>query len=295
MSRRLASMAAQIKTGGFAGASLSPKAKKIIAILTALIFAAGVVISVSASPELIRGVSWPHVALLALIAAPLLTLANALEILAMGRAVKSDIRYFDCVRASVLSTASNILPIPGGTLVRIAALSANGTPLRRASGITVISGAIWFAVALAVAGAALSVYNLDAAAGFIAVAAAVAAGAIYAAASAGIELSKIMTIAGVKLVIVAIEGLRYCWALEALGVDAKALQGLVLSLSTVVGSVVAAAPGGLGVREGAAALLAVAVSLDPAAGFLSSVLNRITMYAMLAATIGFSVLRKEKP
>jgi Lysylphosphatidylglycerol synthase TM region len=272
-----------------------PIVKNIILILTVSIFTAGVIASIIANPTLVRDVSWAHVALLLFVGAPSLTLANAVEIQLMARAVNAKIKFIDCVHASVLSTASNILPIPGGVIVRVAALSANGVTVSAASGITAISSAIWLAIGFVAAGAALSSYNANVSAAFIAVGIFVFAGALCFALKAGVNTTRLRSITAVKVAIVAIEGLRYYWALQALNIDAGLLQAYALSAATVVGSAVAIAPAGLGVREGAAAFLAMAVSLSPAAGFLSSALNRITMYGMLAiAVLAFGVFESRK-
>jgi len=267
-----------------------PLVRRSVIALVVVAFIAGIYISVNASPELIQDISWRYVLLLIAAGAPLLTLANSLDIFVMAKSVKSEIKFTDCIRVSVLSTATNLLPAPGGSIVRIAALSTNGASIADASWVTIMSGAVWFAIAFAAAGLAMSIYDMTAAAAFVAIAAAVAAGALFLAARAGVATMQVLTIASVKVIIVAIESMRYYWALKALNIDPNAFQAVVLSVATVVGSAIAVAPAGLGVREGVAALLAVAVTLDPAAGFLSSSINRITMYVMMAMLVtGFYV------
>jgi hypothetical protein len=279
----------------FRKAFARPLVKRSVLVLTGVLFVAGTYLSLKAAPGLMGRVSWPYVILLFAVGAPLQVIAHSLDIAAMAKAVGSRIAFFDCLRASIVSTASNILPGPGGSLVRIAALSSSGASVSSAAWITLISGVIWAAIAFAAAGFVLLRYNANVASAFAAVAIAMSVGVGVLAVRLELKPVQLFAIAAVKAVVVAIESLRYYWALMALGVAPNIFQAIVLSVSTVAGSVVAIAPSGLGIREMSAALLAEVVALDPGAGFLSSALNRVTAYAMLAIlAVGFGFLKQEK-
>lgn len=271
-----------------------PPVKRAVFAITGVLFVAGTYLSIKAVPGLLDRLSWPYVFLLFAVGAPLQMVAQSMDIAAMAKAVGARMSFFTCLRTSVVSTASNILPGPGGSLVRIAALSSGGASVSVATWITLISGLIWMIVALAAAGFVLLQYNAGVAGGFVAAAAAISIGVGVWANKLGLRPEQVFVVAVVKAAVVAIESLRYYLALMALGIAPTFLQAIVLSVATVAGAIIAIAPSGLGVREAAAALLAKAVALDPSAGFLSSALNRVTAYAFLAImTAGLGLTRRE--
>ncbi len=273
----------------------SPAAKKFITVLMALLFLGGAYYAVQAHPELLQNVSWRHVIILTVIGAPAMILTGALEMFVLTKTAGATISFYNCLRLSIAGTAANILPLPGGAIIRTAAMSSNGASLGLASGVTILSGALWVCVAFVAAGLALISFHMIAALLFMGAALAVGVGAAYFAHKAKLSFSYVVTIGALKIIIVMTEAARYFLAFAALGVDVTIGQALVLSAATVAGAMIAIAPAGLGVREGAAAFLASLVAIAPAAGFLASALNRISMYCVLGVIVlASSFFRIEK-
>ena len=219
-------------------------------------------------------------AIAALVGVPLTLATNAAEFWVSAWFIDRRVSAVFALRTTILATAANLLPLPGGPLVRVHALHRRGVAVAIASAATAAVGLSWLGLA-----------------GLVAAAGAFRAGAaswvtVVSAAGGGVALG-----AGLLLVVqVAVPGRRLLgsaallvtealslfaaagrlWlVLLALGVDPSVPAVMVLAAAGVLATAVGIVPAGLGVREGLSALLATFVALPAATGFAVSLLDRL--------------------
>jgi uncharacterized membrane protein YbhN (UPF0104 family) len=99
---------------------------------------------------------------------------------------------------------------------------------------------------------------------------------------------------GIRFMSLLVDATRNMVALWAVGVQIDFDQASVLVVASFVGTAISIVPAGLGVSEGAVAILSPLVGIDPAVGFLSATINRIVTKAglgILSAALFASRLR----
>ena len=86
---------------------------------------------------------WWVLPILLLVTGPLTQVANAAEFRYMGLINGHRIGWLDSVRLTVAASAANLLPLPGGVVIRTAALRQRGSSYRRALAANGVAGLIW--------------------------------------------------------------------------------------------------------------------------------------------------------
>lgn len=208
---------------------------------------------------------------------PMTVLANATEYRHTARAVGAHVSLAPATRVAVSATAANLLPLPGGALVRITALTRSGVRARAAGSATVIAGLCWIAVGMTLAGLALTSHR-PAVGAATALAGLGIGGGTFAAATrllgAGKAARWFWKLVTIETASVLASALRMTLGLAALGVGIRPLDGTVLALSGVISNSVGIIPAGLGLKEAITAGLATALVLPASLGFVVSVLDR---------------------
>jgi uncharacterized membrane protein YbhN (UPF0104 family) len=251
--------------------------------VAALGFFAGAVLSIRARPELVQGLAVLPVLGILLLGVPGTMLLNATEFRLTGRLVGQWIPYGRALETAVISSAANLLPLPGGSIVRVGALRAGGATLARGGSSTLFAGTVWVGVSLLYAGSALCALGRSArGAVFLGLggAAMLAAAGLFAPLLENRRAAA--TLVGVRFVMIIWGALRLTLCLWTLGIQAGFAKASVLTVANAVASVVAIVPGGLGIREGTAASLGVLAGLDASSGFLAAAVNRLVALLLLA-------------
>ena len=257
--------------------------------LAALVVFLGVLaVAVRAVPDTDVDVRWPLLAAAALVGVPLTIALNGAEYAATGAVVGQPVAWLPALRVSVLSSAANLLPVPGAVLVRARALNQLGTPYRRAFVATAVVGIAWVGTTAVVAGVLVVLAGDDVAAGLALIGvgvggAVVAHVAIRRRGHGGDVTGRVVL---VEVASVAVGGLRYWLVIEGLGFDADPVQAVALTVSAVVASAVGIFPGGLGLREVVAAALAPLVGLPAAVGLVAVAVDRLLGLPVLAVAAG---------
>jgi uncharacterized membrane protein YbhN (UPF0104 family) len=259
----------------------SPRTERLLLTVASIAMVVGAVFALREGAFSIRDLRWAPLLLAALVGVPLTAMTNAGEYWLSARAAGLTLRPLEALRTTVLATAANLLPLPGGPLVRIQALRTGGIGGRVSTQVTAAAGASWVAVAgLAAAlggaitgaprGAVIPLTVLGVLAGI--------AGVLLLRTSVAADRDWRL-VAGQLVVVelgsVLISAARLYLLLLAIGAPATGSGALVLALAGVLATAVGIVPAGLGVREGLSALLAVAVALPAATGFAVSVLDRV--------------------
>jgi len=223
------------------------------------------------------------IVLLALIGVPATVVLNAAEYGMSARLLNRRPLGADALRVSILSSAANLLPLPGAALVRSRALTHLGDGYARAIGATVLVGLTWLAVTLALAGVVITVTGTSL--GLVPLIAGVLGVVVtYQVARRKLRSESLprvfATLVVVEVAFVAVSGLRLWFALAAVGFpDLPAAAAM--SIASVVATAVGFFPGGLGLREALSAAMAPLVGLPPEIAIVASGLDRLTGTAVL--------------
>lgn len=245
-------------------------------------------------PEGVVELTWWPFAVLAVVAVPATSVANGLEYAVAARIEGQRVPLREAIEVSILSSAANLLPLPGAALVRVRALRRGGSSYRRALSVTVLVGFAWLATSLVLAGALLAARCSDDAGAVLVIAVSVAGLAGVAAtlvalrslAPAGSAAALGAALLGAEALAVAVGALRYLLVLHGLGIGVAVAQAVALTVAGVVASAVGFVPGGLGLREALSGVIAGLVGLPVAVGVLAAAVDRVVGLLVLAVLAG---------
>lgn len=237
-------------------------------------------------------IEWGWLALTALMA-PLTLLLNGLEYRMAGELLQHRIQAGEALRISVLASAANLLPLPGGVLVRSEALRRRGAELPGALRSNAAIGVVWVSTALLMAGGVQLFSGGPGLGSTMLVLGAFALG--LAAVLARISIRWRPWIGSVLLleaVFVGVAALRLLLVFRGLGIPCTAAQAVVVTLAGALASAAGVFPGGLGLREVLAGGLAIVVRIPAAAGTAAAAVDRVIGLAVLALAAAFVMVRK---
>lgn len=264
--------------------------ERAVLAVAALLFVAAFVFGLRAVPEDLQLTVWPLVGL-ALVAVPLANVANGLEYATAARIGGHAVPVGEALEVSVLSSAANLLPLPGAALVRVRAMRRRGSSYRQALAVTALVGGAWLATSLVLAGGLLAAPRPGEVDDVAALA--VLGCGVTGVALAGIAVRRLVPagqaavlaagLLAAEALAVAVAALRYLLVLGALGLDVTLEQAVALSVASVLASALGFVPGGLGLREALAGVIAGLVGLPVATGVLAAAVDRLVGLPVLAA------------
>lgn len=253
-----------------------PRARRLGILLAFAAFCVGFVLAFRAHPGLLDDLDY-GAWVLVLCLVPVTFLGNALQFLCTAGLLGTRIGLSRAMFVTVLSAGANMLPLPGGSLVRIAALKTETNTYRQTTFTTLLVAGCWLAVVLVLAGGALINLGFPRAGAVLLVSGLAALGTF----ASGVLLTSgrivwLPPIIAVQAGIVAVGALRLWFCFKAIGDPVYFFQTVVLTLSDVLASLVGVAPAGLGVTEFLAAGIAKGLGIAASFGFLAAALNRIS-------------------
>ncbi len=271
----------------------SASARRMLLVIAALVLVAGLYLSFRYQPGLLDRLDWRPALVLFALGVPLILLISSLEFAVMARILGQRVSLATAFEVTVIGSAANLLPIPGGAVARVTALKFAGAGLRESATTMVMMTIMWLGVALMVSGGA-AIYLGSQLPGVVALSAGLCAVimAFLFTGSPVATFGPVMASLILKIFLVAADAVRIYLALSALGFDATPVQALVLVVAGALGSVVSIVPAGLGVREALAALLAPLAGLAASAGFLAAALSRIIDLAVVAPVAFWLAMRR---
>ncbi len=227
----------------------------------------------------------------AVIAAPIMAVLNAFEYSCGARVAGHHPSFNEAMTVSIAGSAANMLPIPGGLVVRNYAMLSAGASVAGAAHGTVATGAAWMGVTAVVVGVIVMCTSLAvgipiAAAGVLlcAVVVVLARRRVGSAAARPIVLELLL----VEIATVVVEIARYWVVLAALGAHPDLLRTMPLVGANVISAATLIFPGGLGVREALAGAFSTATKLPAAVGVAASALDRVALTVMFVILAGVS-------
>ncbi|MEM7472973.1 MAG: lysylphosphatidylglycerol synthase domain-containing protein [Pseudomonadota bacterium] len=275
-----------------------PLWRRVVLVLAALGFALGIVLSYQAQPEAFSNLNLRPLLLLALVLVPVTVLLNALEFQNSARLLGQDLQLASASEITIIGSVANMLPIPGGTMVRIAALKAGGASLKTGTSVTLLVSLLWISVAFIYSAIWLWIMGEG---DWSMIAGIFGGGGVVALlvclwlfVRTSPQIGIVANLLALKVGLVVLDASRIYLCFRVLGLDGTFGQASVLTASSVLGAAVSIVPAGLGVREGSAALLAPVVALAAASAYLATSLNRIVGLAVMAPVAMYLGLRRGK-
>ena len=260
----------------------------------ALVIAAGLfvlqcVFAVRALPD--TTLSWPPFVLLVVVGTAGNLAASGLEYALVARALGQRPALASVLRISFLSSASNLLPIPGSILVRSASLRAGGAGYRQilsamtAQGLSflsltgVITGSVLLLTELPLIGALILVAGIACAVGATRLMAKVCDDPIR---------QTVRLLLG-ETFVVAVTGIRIWAASLVLGQTLALGAVAALTAASVAATATGIFPGGLGIREALSGAVSPLVGLPVSFGILIGAVDRVAFLlglGLVAAGLG---------
>ena len=246
-------------------------------IIAILIFFGGLALCIGSSPDIFSKINYGPFLILLLVGVPLTLVFNALDFVYSAELVERRFAFLEAFKISIFSTAANMLPLPGGAVIRVAALRQAGAGLGEGTRVTLATGFIWLGVSLIFSSAWIAAYMPS-----LAVLSGLGGSLVFimGVIVANSKFQKnivILKIISLKLAATLLVAFKLMLSLYALGQIVPFSKAAVMSAADVIGSAVMIVPAGLGVNEAVSAVLAQAVGLTAATGFLAAVINRLSV------------------
>lgn len=259
----------------------SKRVRMIVFVIALLGFAAGLWVSIYKVDFPDTQFNWVFFWLLAFFGVPLGITLNAVGFQISSSAVGRVSSLGGALRVTIVSSMANFLPVPAGPVIRATALYAHGATYSAAAKITAAVALYWVSVALIVAGAGLGyiVRHL----GFLVLGLiGLTAGSLAVIMTRSVCGSSgiVFRFCGLAIVMHLTATLNIWLAFKMIGLDVNVVESTIVASSGTAGALVGIVPGGLGLNEGIAALIAGSIGIAASAGFVVVALNRVISYAV---------------
>jgi hypothetical protein len=265
---------------------LPKRAQMILTIVTLVVLVVASVWAWRSAHLSFSTIDWLPVAVAFFVAAPATLVLKMLEYDAAARLIGSRAGPRRALEVAVVSSAANLLPIPGSLIVTTRSLSEQGATYGSAAVATSIPGLAWLGLAGVIGGVSIMV------AGSWPVGLAILVGGTACLAVAGAMFRRTAPATGrpqLALRIVLIEtswiglsGFRLWLVLRAIGVVGTPAQVLALAVAGAMSVAIGFFPGGLGAREALIALLSPIIKLPLSEGVVLGVIDRVVWITFLA-------------
>lgn len=289
----LKAVAGRMADGYQQGNYRQSKYLRIGLVVAAVVLAAGIFHSVRLEPDLLDRIETGPLLLLVFVGAPITILVNAWEFRLMARAVEKKISLASAAKVTVVGTAANLLPIPGGVAARIGGLKLLGVNLKAGASISLLMALAWIGMALVAGGIAFSALGRPVLALAFAVSGlAIILAAILPVRRSGASAGVVAGLVLVKAFLVLVDAARMYVAVTVLGGTVGLIGALMFAGASVAGSAFTLVPAGLGIREVVSAGIGTIIGVPPQIAFMAAFVNRLAGLAIvlpatliLAATI----------
>lgn len=229
---------------------------------------------------------WPAVTLFCLLT-PLGLLYGAVGLLQLAAIGGHPMTLRDAWRAAGYAQLAEALPLPGGAIVRSAALVQAGSTVARS--VALVAGAALLWVALSASAAGLALYDRNPAIGSLMASCGLL---VTIGLTTWIAKQAGMRIAGAvflhRMIGLALMSARMFLAFMVVGEFLPATTACYFAFANIAGSAAAIAPAGLGVGEALAAAMATLIAVPPETAFIAVAINRVISVVSCATLVGIS-------
>lgn len=200
------------------------------------------------------------------------------------------------LRVAIYAGLANLLPLPGGILVKLERLNAQGVKLLSALWSNIFVGGVWVGLASVTAGVVLYLHNERLAAAFAA-----ALGLILVSLPVALLRKPVMVRLSLTLRAIALEtafiviaSARIRLTGQALGVDLDLTGSVLLAVTSVLATTIGIIPGGWGIWELLSAAIAPLIGLAPAVALLTAATVRLQNIVGLGVGMGLISLHRRQ-
>jgi hypothetical protein len=222
---------------------------------------------------------------------------SALSLSLLARTAGAQLPFMAALRAAARAQMAEALPLPGGAIVRTAALVNVGVPAARSAALVIGTALLWIALAALAAGVILIPAAPLAGWALMGAGAAVSIGALIHVARLGGAANAALTLL-LRLSGLGLAAVRLWLSFAVVKAALPLAETFPYVLAAIAGSASSLVPGGLGVSEALGALMASAVDAPPQSAFLAVAINRISQFlgtAVYAPFLEWRALPSRKP
>lgn len=250
--------------------------QKLIFIVAALFFLISLIYALNAFPTSISELKLRPMLIVIAFGVPAMLLLNSAEYWLSATFNKKRPSLRDCIEITIIARAANMLPLPGGTIARVAALKSLGVSVKEGVRINLFLAFLWLGLSFIYSSVwMLTVIESAYTVIFFGVGVFVLSATVIYLFRKSRDIKFVVLALGTKTLSLVVDSAKIMFCFHALGISATFAQASSLSVSSVLGSTVSIVPAGLGIREAAASVLAKMVGLSLSEGFLAVALNRI--------------------
>lgn len=269
--------------------------KKIIFLLTLTFVSIVLYFILKNNSQALQNFQYAPLFFLILILIPISITMISWQFLLSSQLLKKDIHFLDAIEVTIISTAANMLPLPGGLMVRTAALKDEKTHYSKGLWVTSLISFSWIAVIGLYS--SISFLFMHYIIGWIGLIFSILLilVVIYFLLKIHVSFKIIFSIFFSQFILIGADvvGLWIIFNLM-LSFHVDFLKIATLTISNVAGSIVGFVPAGLGIREGVGAFIANFIDLSPSITFITMALHRITtMIVIIPIATLITVFRKK--
>ena len=248
--------------------------RRPLTVMAALVFLAGVGVAASMLDIDSADLSLLPLAVIVLAIVPASMALGAVSLQLSARALGRRMRFPDAIATTAYAAIAELLPLPGGAVVRGAALTRSGASLGSSSAMVTVMAIMTLCMRILPTGVAMGAWGITV--GWALVAACVAGlggtvGWLFLRTDAGVVAGFL----AVRLASVALAAAHFMAGFLALGIALSPLEAVIFTAAGTIGNAATIVPAGLGITEGIASALALLMGVSPAAAFLVVAVNRL--------------------
>jgi hypothetical protein len=264
--------------------TVSPRNRQVLLFAALIIFVLITALSFRSLPHDLHTRWWP-VPLVLLVTTPMSVLLNAGEFRVMGAINGHAIRWGAAVRLTVVAGAANLLPLPGGVIIRTEALRQRGSTYKHALGANASAGIAWLGMGCVTIGMLFAVSPNRSLVGLTLIAAGtgclMSVSAILRRIDRPGAYRNLTRLIIVETSTIIVGGSRLFLLFKVLGLTASVAQSITLTASQIIASAVGIVPAGLGLRELIAGGIGSLVALPAGAAVAVTAVDRIATQLVL--------------
>ncbi|KWV90513.1 hypothetical protein AUC45_14860 [Erythrobacter sp. YT30] len=234
--------------------------------------------------------SWSDVQLapllfLLLVMGPLTLVYSGINMQLMAKAISVRIGFLHSIKVSAYAQVAELLPLPGGAIVRTAALMKEGASTRESA--TIVAGLALLWISCAAVGGGVALLSVRLVGEFLLVFGLVTVIATVFWLAKVANWSIALYALGLRALGLLLVASRITIAFLVLNVTIDPIDALAFGFAIILGSAAAIAPAGLGIGEALSALMAEPNGVAATAAFSAAAINRLAGFAVNMISILF--------
>lgn len=261
-----------------------PGTRKRLRLFGLLLLLIGVSWAVTTLDLAWQDLSLPYLLVNLVLLTPVLLIIAAWTFQVTASAASAEVTLGQALSTVAYANVAELLPLPGGAMVRGAALVDAGASKGLAAKLVLLTAVLTLGLTIAVSSVALVVLD-HALWGWLTLASLIGIGIVLWLLTRHADPRVLVWMVALRLLTLAVTAGRLVLAFGALGHAISLTEGALYALAPTLGGAVGIMPAGLGLNEAVAAGLAVLVAASPAIAFLAVALDRVLALAVGAVFV----------